>query len=65
MSIEDSADYRKQLEARDGIDRVYCLVCDKCYQSKDGSPIGFTIRYCCGQETETNQERIDFLVGWL
>ena len=60
----DSADYRKQLEARDGIDRVYCLVCDKCYQSKDNSPIGFTIRYCCGQETETNQERIDFLVEY-
>jgi hypothetical protein len=60
----DSADYRKQLEARHGIDRVYCLVCDKCYQSKDNSPIGFTIRYCCGQETETNQERIDFLVKY-
>ncbi len=49
-------------KSRDGIDRVYCLVCNKCYQSKDNSPIGFTIRYCCGQETETNQERIDFLV---
>ena len=58
------SEYRKQLEERDGVSRVFCLKCNTLYQDPNGYPIGFTVRYCCSQETETNQERIDFLVTY-
>ena len=56
--------YEESLRNRDGVNRVYCLVCNKLYKSKDGSPIGFTMRNCCGQETETDPNKIDFFVNY-
>jgi hypothetical protein len=61
---DGATQYRESLRNRDGINRVYCLVCNKLYKSKDGSPIGFTMRNCCGQETETDPNKIDFLVNY-
>ncbi len=52
FSADGATQYRESLRNRDGINRVYCLVCNKLYKSKDGSPIGFTMRNCCGQETD-------------
>ena len=64
FSADGATQYRESLRNRDGINRVYCLVCNKLYKSKDGSPIGFTMRNCCGQETETDPNKIDFLVNY-
>ena len=54
--------HQDKLRARDGVSRVFCYSCNCLYRSKDESPIGFTIEYCCGQETEVDQNRIDFLI---
>ena len=57
-------DFSEKLLKRDGVSRVFCLKCDTLYQDPNGYPIAFTIEYCCGQETETDQKRIDFLVDF-
>lgn len=55
--------HQDKLRARDGVSRVFCYKCNCLYRSECGSPIGFTIEYCCGQETEVDQNRIDILIN--